>query len=134
MGVNSPMRSEGRGENSTTRVLHVTRILGQIGVSIDLPGVHPSYSYYWLRRNAEAHMLRGERGMLLLVTLRGLRPPHCRPRGEGPLLREGKQEHRILPDGCRLAQSEQSARGPGGCADSRGGPETRLPGRPYALR
>ena len=70
-------------------------MFGQIGVSIDLLGVHP----YWLRRNAEAHVL-GERGMLLLVTLRGLRPPHYRPCGEG-LFREGKQEHRILPAGWR---------------------------------
>ena len=70
-------------------------MLGQIGVSIDLPGVHP----YWLRRNAEAHML-GERGVLLLVVLRGLWPSQYRPCGEGPF-RECKQEPCILPTGWR---------------------------------
>ena len=79
-------------------------MLGRIGVSIDLPGVHP----HWLRWDVETHML-GERGMLLLVTLRGLRPPHYRPRGEGPC-REGKQAHRIFPaDGRNLREDPADA-------------------------
>ena len=48
-------------------------------MSMDLPGVHP----HRLCRDAEAHVL-GERGMFLPITFRGLRPPHYRPRGEGP--------------------------------------------------
>ena len=70
-------------------------LVGQIGVSVDLSGVHP----YWLRRNAEARML-GELGMSLLVILRGLRPPQYRPCGERPF-REREQEHRILSAGWR---------------------------------
>ena len=67
---------EARREQYNVRV---TGMFGQIGMSIDLPGVHPD----WLRRDAEAHVL-GERGIFPLIIFRGLRPPHYRPRREGP--------------------------------------------------
>ena len=64
-------------------------------MSMDLPSVHA----HRLCRDAEAHVL-GERGMLLLITIRRFRPPHYRPSWEGSF-REGKQEHRILSAGGR---------------------------------
>ena len=59
-------------------------------MTMDLPGVHP----HRLCRDAKAHVL-GKRGMLLFIIIRGFRPPHYRPRREGPF-RKGKEKHRIL--------------------------------------
>ena len=70
--------------------VRITRMLGQVGMTMDLPGVHP----HRLRRDVEAHVL-GKRGMLLRITIRGFRPPHYRPRREGSC-RKGKEKHRIL--------------------------------------
>ena len=64
-------------------------------MAMDLPGIHSDR----LCRDAEPHVL-GKNGMFLLITIRALRPPHYRPRREGPY-GKGKKEPRILSaDGC----------------------------------
>ena len=94
----------------------VTRMLGQIGMSIDLPGVHP----HWLRRDAEAHML-GERDMLLLVTLRasgGSGHPIIVPAGKEPIGKVSKIIASCLPVGAicerirRMRRFEGRSRNP----------------------
>ena len=82
----------------------VTRVFGEIGVSVDLPRVHS----HRLRRDAEAHML-GEFRMRLFIVLRRLWPPHYGSRGEGPA-RERDEEHGVpSAGGCSLRKDPADA-------------------------
>ena len=59
-------------------------------MAMNLSGIHPNR----LCRDAKPHVL-GEHGMLLFITIQTFRPPHYRPRREGPY-GKGKKEPRIL--------------------------------------
>ena len=91
----------------------VTRVVGEIGVTVDLSGVHPPR----LCRDAEAHVL-GELRMRLLIVLRRLWPPHHGTRGEGPA-RERDEEHGVpSPDWCTVRENPADAPVGGAVTDS----------------
>ena len=82
---------------------------------MDLPGVHP----YWLRRNAEAHVLGERGGMLLLITLLwDSGHPITAPAGKGPLGKVSNSIASCLPMGAicerirRMRRFEGRSRNP----------------------
>ena len=75
--------------------MRVARVCSQIGMAMDLSGIHSDR----LCRDAEPHVL-GEHGMLLFITIQTFRPPHYRPRREGPFGKDKKEPHILSADGC----------------------------------